>query len=235
MLVLATPNCYTNVTYYGAADTAVGVGMAGRAAYSVTRAAGGSALRATGSAAAAAADETAGNIVGVNPTTAKNAAVALRRGLTGRPALSGDPYASGSVWQRQIGFQNQYVDWADTAVQRLGRSPDSEVLAANLDALGVARPGNAAAHHLVAGTDSRAALARTILAREGIDINEAANGLFLPQSRRVQQAPVMTHSTIHTDAYYLELTRRLAGAAPGTVRETLRSVADDVAGGNFPR
>lgn len=214
---------------------AIGVGLAGRAAYSVTRAAGGSVLRATGSAAVAAADETAGNIVGVNPGTVTNAVGAFRRGLTGRPALSGDAYASGSVWQRQIGFQNQYVDWADTAGQRLGRSADSDVLAGNLDALGVARPSNAAAHHLVAGTDSRAGLARSILVREGIDINEAANGVFLPQSRRVQQAPVMTHSTIHTDAYYLELTRRLAGAAPGTVRETLRSVADDIADGNFPR
>ena len=154
----------------------------------------------------------------------------------GRPALVGDPYSPGSVWRRQVDFENQYLDWTSRAKQEVGKPPAAKVLRSNLEALGAAAPARAsAAHHIVAGREPAAAQARAILGAEGIDINEAANGLFLPSSSRVAQAPVLTHSRIHTTAYYAEVTRRMVNAQPGTVREVLRGIASDIAAGNFPR
>ena len=54
----------------------------------------------------------------------------------------------------------------------------SKILGDNLVSNGYTRPRGTAAHHIVAYSDSRAAPARTILAREGIDINAATNGVF---------------------------------------------------------
>lgn len=75
---------------------AIGVGMAGHTAFAATRAAGGTVLRATSSAAVAVADETAGNMTGVNPSTV--------RGLAGRWTKSVTP------WQRSV-YQRSDIDW----------------------------------------------------------------------------------------------------------------------------
>ncbi len=116
----------------------------------------------------------------------------------------------------------------------MGRNPSSRLLGQNLDAVGVARPANSAAHHIVAGADVRAAQARAILRREGIDINEAANGVFLPRSSGVARPPATTHSRIHTNRYYESLTERLQNAQSGTVQDVLREIADEVLSGTFP-
>ena len=44
-----------------------------------------------------------------------------------------------------------------------------------------------AAHHIVAGSSPKAAEARAILQRYGIDINDSANGVFLPTVREVAE------------------------------------------------
>jgi hypothetical protein len=123
---------------------------------------------------------------------------------------------------------------ASAVRQTLGRSPSSRILGENLEAVGTARPPNSAAHHIVAGGDDRAALARSILQREGIDINEAANGVFLSRSSSVVCPPAATHSGIHTRRYYDEVNRRLRNAAPGTVRQELGRIAQELLKGTFP-
>lgn len=120
------------------------------------------------------------------------------------------------------------------ARQTLGRAPSSRLLGENLEATGVSRPANSAAHHIVAGDDIRAAQARAILQREGIDINEAANGAFLPRNQSVAAPPASTHSTLHTNRYYQQLTTELQQAAPGTVRDVLADIAQRLQNGTFP-
>lgn len=145
-------------------------------------------------------------------------------------------YHSYFVGARDWGFSV----WAHNATyapvrQTLGRGPSSTVLGENLEAVSRAtRPANSAAHHIVAGEANAAAEARAILAREGIDINEAANGVFLPRNRSVAAPPALTHSTLHTNVYYEEVTTRLREAAPGTVRDVLAQMAEELLNGTFP-
>jgi RHS repeat-associated protein len=109
--------------------------------------------------------------------------------------------------------------------QELGKDPSSDVLGRNLEKAGFVRPHVAhAAHHIVAGTDRRAVAARRILTREGIDINEADNGIFLETSE---------HRRIHTNDYYDKLTRRLNAAQPGTVRKELNKIRNEIKAGTF--
>ena len=117
--------------------------------------------------------------------------------------------------------------------QILDRAPDSKVLARNLIAEGFNRPDNVAAHHIVAGTDVRAAEARQILKREGIDINEAVNGVFLPSSSKYAVPPQAIHSKVHTDAYYEKVNTRLRDAKPGTVANELRAIGQELKKGTF--
>ena len=123
----------------------------------------------------------------------------------------------------------------NTAGQTLGRSASSEVLGRNLEASGTQRPSNTAAHHIVAGDDPRAAVARGILAREGIDINQDVNGVFLPKNSNYANPPAQTHSTIHTNRYYQEVNSRLLNAAPGQVGQELGNIKAELLNGTFPR
>jgi hypothetical protein len=98
-------------------------------------------------------------------------------------------------------------------------------LAANLEAAGEFRPPDTDAHHIVARNDPRAARARAILQRENIDLDDAANGVFLDSS---------VHDGLHTDLYYQTLTRELEGALPGTVRARLLIIAQELKAGAYP-
>jgi hypothetical protein len=118
--------------------------------------------------------------------------------------------------------------------QVLGKSASSEVLGKNLESTGMVRPSNTAAHHIAAGADPRAATARGILKREGIDINDASNGVFLPVNTKNAKAPASTHSTLHTDKYYLEVNKRLSAAKPGQVRVELNKIQSELLNGTFP-
>jgi len=118
--------------------------------------------------------------------------------------------------------------------QLLDRAPDSRILTANLLAAGVNKPDNVAAHHIVAGTDQRAQIARDILKREGIDLNEAVNGVFLPLNSKYENRPTSTHSTLHTDVYYRTINERLRNAQPGKVADELKKIGNELSNGTFP-
>jgi len=129
--------------------------------------------------------------------------------------------------------------WSKLTDQTLGRGGDSSILGKNLEAIGVARPGpgTVAGHHIVAHGDQRAVNIRSILQREGIDIDEAANGVFLPRSSKfADQMPELgpPHSRIHTDNYYSALETRLGSVAPGEVRDELQRIAVELVTGDFP-
>lgn len=81
---------------------------------------------------------------------------------------------------------------------------NSQKLGRNLIKSGVQVPNYpCAAHHIIAGNAKLAEPARTILARYGIDINDAVNGVFLPIIKGVTVATY--HPSIHTNAYYVKV------------------------------
>lgn len=102
--------------------------------------------------------------------------------------------------------------------------PSSRELGRNLEDAGFVRQAGDHAHHIVPGADPRAAEARRILEREGIGINEADNGVFLPGG---------THLATHSKGYYESLTAALQRAEPGAVRDVLNRIHDQILGGRF--
>ena len=68
------------------------------------------------------------------------------------------------------------------------------------------------AHHIVAGSSPKAAQARAILQKYGVDINDAANGTFLLTVKGVAEGAY--HPSLHTNAYYDKINKLLSDA-PG--------------------
>lgn len=92
-------------------------------------------------------------------------------------------------------------------------SSNAKILGDNLEASGVTRPADTAAHHIVASTSPKAAAARQQLAKFGIDINDASNGVFLPRgSASTNPTGASVHSRIHTNDYYASVNDLIGGA-----------------------
>jgi hypothetical protein len=88
-------------------------------------------------------------------------------------------------------------------------------LARSLEAAGHVRPPGAAVHHIVPlnARAPAAKRAREILARFGIGINDAANGVFLPATRKAPNPTgAAVHSELHTTRYYVTVNKRLGEA-----------------------
>jgi RHS repeat-associated protein len=124
---------------------------------------------------------------------------------------------------------------AEAAVTVNAEAPSSRVLSQNIEAAGTVRPPDSAAHHIVAGSDARAAEARAVLQREGVGINHADNGVFLPKNTSVPNpSGAQVHSTVHTNVYYNAVNAALRSASAGTVRDVLVDIANQLLGGGFP-
>ena len=113
------------------------------------------------------------------------------------------------------------------------------VLGRNMEKAGVKRPPSSTPHHIVAHNDRRADGARDIL--EGfdpkIDLNLADNGVFLPTNLKRQVPGVQTHSTVHTDIYFVNVEKRLFKAQAGgreAVRDALQKIREELSDGTFP-
>jgi hypothetical protein len=105
------------------------------------------------------------------------------------------------------------------------------------------RPENTAAHHIVAWNDVRASQSRLRLAAFGIDIDHAANGVFLPRFSKHLPMKCMpkaySHSILHTKEYYLNVEYLLEqtiaeGLGRKEIIETLQDIAEDLQAGEFP-
>ena len=112
----------------------------------------------------------------------------------------------------------------------------SRTLGDNLVASGVTRPGNSAAHHIVAGNAAGAAEARATLARFGVDINSVDNGVFLPLNTNVANpAGAAVHSTLQTNAYYAGVNDLLGQATTRTEAvQALDAIRSQLLSGGFP-
>ncbi|MFI9352687.1 AHH domain-containing protein [Streptomyces lydicus] len=114
----------------------------------------------------------------------------------------------------------------------------SDALERNMAEAGDPRPPGHETHHIVPEADPRAEIARRIVEDAGIDVRQGAeNGIHLPRTstdpRTVAEAATR-HPTLHTDAYYKELTLRLIEAKRAhTVRETLAVLKEELRNGRF--
>lgn len=91
----------------------------------------------------------------------------------------------------------------------------SRVLGRNLERAGFERMVGDEAHHIVATGAARAAPARNVLARFGIDIDSAENGVFLPRS---------FHCALTQDYYHAVNDMLTAANTRGQALEVLQSV-----------
>jgi hypothetical protein len=145
--------------------------------------------------------------------------------------------------EKAIGFEPgeeppEGLTETDKKHRRLQETRASAELEAAMAAKGDPRPPGHDTHHIVADADPRAAVARKILLESGINPrNNPENGIHLPRTS-MDPATIpdaaTRHQTIHTDAYYKELTLRLIEAKNnGTVPETLRQIRAEIAEGTF--
>jgi RHS repeat-associated protein len=111
---------------------------------------------------------------------------------------------------------------------------DSAKLAENL---GPRPTSDAAAHHIIPAGDERAASLRQQLAKAGIGINDAANGVFLPGDSKASALPghpnAAIHSRLNTNRYYVELERRLSGVDTNKINTVLDQIRKDLLAGTF--
>ena len=92
-----------------------------------------------------------------------------------------------------------------------------------------------AAHHIVAGVAPAAQTARDILDHFGIDINSAANGVFLPaSSKSPNPTGAAVHSTLHTGEYYTTVNNMLSQATSAEdAIAILQAIASDLKSGGL--
>jgi hypothetical protein len=135
-------------------------------------------------------------------------------------------------------FPNQEVkSWEDYVL--LKNQVHSKELAKNMANAGMgAKPYWYSAHHIVAWDDPRAANSRALLSGVNIDIDDAVNGVYLPQKQSARQANDNStlHPEIHTDNYYQEIERRLAvfNGDPVGMKQELKNIAQLIKQNQFP-
>lgn len=112
----------------------------------------------------------------------------------------------------------------------------SATLAQHMEVAGIgARPECYAAHHIVAKNARHADEGREVLAKWGIELDDAANGVYLPQQKDDCGNGEAYHPQIHTRRYYLTVNRmlRLATSKEQAIA-TLREIARLLSLNQFP-
>ena len=101
-----------------------------------------------------------------------------------------------------------------------------------------AKPTGAAAHHIVASGEPLAEGSREKLAGWGIGINDADNGVYLPNSPMAEipnHPNALLHRPIHTEQYYINVYARLRLASDqDSGRLRLRRMKAEMLAGTFP-
>ena len=67
-----------------------------------------------------------------------------------------------------------------------------------------------------------------------IDINEAANGVFLPKNSKYVIDDAITHTKVHTDLYYRTVRARLENVPKEQIRNELNKISQELLTGIFP-
>ena len=124
---------------------------------------------------------------------------------------------------------------ASGATATRSASASRRALARALKKAGHVRPPESAAHHIVALNARGAKRSQKILARLGIGINEAANGVFLPATKAsANPTGAAVHSTLHTSAYYEKVYQALRVVKTRADAESvLKGIRQDLLKGTF--
>jgi hypothetical protein len=67
-----------------------------------------------------------------------------------------------------------------------------------------------------------------------IDINEAANGIFLPKSSKYVIDEATSHANVHTKVYYETVYDRINNVPKDRIRTELQKIANELSNGTFP-
>ncbi|MDK7738577.1 AHH domain-containing protein [Providencia stuartii] len=79
--------------------------------------------------------------------------------------------------------------------------------------VGTPRPANSAAHHIVGDTSKGVKPARDILKKHGIDIDDASNGVFLPNKNNIDESlSGIKHNGRHPNNYIDAVNERIIQA-----------------------
>lgn len=143
----------------------------------------------------------------------------------------------------ELKLRNEAVSGRDLALKRLRRL-HMRKLKKNMTSAGCPQPKKyMEAHHVVAWWDDRALAARQILAQYDIDIDDESNGVWLHKSdfddRNDDYIDSLSHSKVHTNVYYVNLTNLLqtealvSGTTADDIRDVLRDIGEDLISGNF--
>jgi hypothetical protein len=116
-----------------------------------------------------------------------------------------------------------------------GRS-SSKVLGKALELSGVERPAGYEAHHIVPGNLKPADRARQVLQKFAIDVNDAANGVFLPGDKTtVNIGREALHRPLHTNAYMKAVNEALEKAKTRQdAIDTLQAISRALRSGGYP-
>ena len=127
-----------------------------------------------------------------------------------------DPEVERFVTQDPIGLDGGYnlykyapdpIGWIDP----LGLC--SKALSSNMTKGGTPRPANSAAHHIVGDTAKLAAPARAVLAKHDIHVDDAVNGVFLPNLNNVDsRVPGILHNGKHPSSYFENVNQLIISA-----------------------
>lgn len=109
-------------------------------------------------------------------------------------------------------------------------------LSRNMKKAGIERPANSAAHHIVGDTSKKAQPAREILSKHGIDVDDAVNGVFLPNRNNISDMPGILHNGKHPNRYFESVNDRIINAdrvgGKQSVLDELESIKGILSGSN---
>ena len=185
-------------------------------------------------------DEFAAPDEGMTDLTITTNRIAANAGVNGYPARNAIVIEEA---KQRIRYRNGVTKMPYSAMALLNDSErdvrHSDTLARNIkNATGVAKPAGAAAHHIVASSEPLAEGSRLKPFGWGIGINDADNGVYLPNSKNATLPgfPNATkHRPIHTERYYMTVYARLRLATDEPAgRLRLRSMRDEMQAGVFP-
>ncbi|SDW88375.1 Protein of unknown function [Marininema mesophilum] len=153
----------------------------------------------------------------------------------------GDKKPGASVFSPQ-GYAEKVSDRTKVEAEDIGAKTPPQVLRDELKSAGVKTPPYAnAAHHIVSWKEKKAAEARRILDKFGIEYDSAVNGVFLPYKAGEKYAgSEALHIGSHGRSYYDEINRRLREieAHPGSTQKDivneLNEIRKDLMSGKLP-
>jgi RHS repeat-associated protein len=89
----------------------------------------------------------------------------------------------------------------------------SKAFSSNMTKAGITRPQNSAAHHIIGDTSKQAAPARAILAKHDIHVDDAVNGVYLPNRNNLDLGlPGILHNGKHPNSYFQGVNRLIIEA-----------------------